>query len=1127
MGCVPNLTKLNVEQVEARGYHLTNMYSPIRKYATGLIAFFMSGAAAFCQSDSLVLSSAVTAPGGTVSLNLTLTSASDSQPAGIEWTFAYSPSDIVSITTTAGAAAIAANKSLSCAGSRGSHICFLTGLTSSGLKTNVIENGVVAVVTVTVSAATTINVTNALSASIGGKAIATTATGGTVTTVPLSLTSLSCNPGTVASGASTTCTVGLNEPASSGATVTLSDNNALLTIPASVTVPAGATFANFIVSAGDFPTNQSATITAALNGSLRTTTLTLVAPTLVSALSCNPTSLGPSGVSTCTVTLTQPAPAGGSAVTLTSNNTSLTVPASVTVTAGATTAPFSAAAAATIPSNRSATVTAVLGSSAQTASINLVGPIKFIQSTSTAQTGGQTASKAFPGSVTAGDLIIVGLIVDVGAPVSVADLRGTTFSLAALQPVASDHAADVFVGIAGSSGADTITVNAASGRNVYELSIHEYRGVTTAVDAYAGAQGSGTAPASGSLTTVTPNDLVFAWFTNGSEYLNENFSALNAAYTKREMSGSGTAQCHGYANCVESGDLVAATPLTTNATATLNVSDIWSATVIAFKGASSTPADGTPQSVTVTSISQPVSSLACISTSVSSGASTTCTVTLNQPSASGTVVALSSNNSSLTVPASVSVPAGTTSATFAASAAAVTKGQSASITASFNTGGAERSTTTVALNLKPAALSTLSCNPTNLNGGSTSICTITLTSPAPAGGVAVAVSGDHPALSMPSSVSIPASASTAAFAVTAATGPVSGQSTAAVTGSLYGGSQSASLTLTICPCTVLSPSAEPTNPDSHDNRAIEVGMQFASNISGYITGLRLFKAPNNTGTHVGHLWSLKGKLLATVTFTNETASGWQLAYFPSPVAIVAKTPYVISYNAPNGNYAADNGLFTSALSNPPLLGLADGENGPNGVYRYGSGGLPTTGAAATNFWVDPVFNTSATIGTASPASLWTREEVPNTPAARTSQAAQLGLTFASSVPGYITGLRFYKSSANLGQHRGYLWTSTGTLLASVTFTNEAASGWQQANFATPIAIEANTPYVVSYWSPEGQYADDARYFATSGITNEMLYAPADGQYGPNGSFASNNAFPTSSSSSSNYWVDVVFSTALQ
>ena len=162
------------------------MCSLTLRYASGVIAFFMSGAAAFGQSGSLSLSSSVVTPGGTVSLNLSLNSSSGSQPAGIEWTFAYSTSNIVAISASAGTAATAAGKSLSCAGSPGSYMCLLTGVSSSGLDANPIQNGVVAVLTVTLSAATSgtsISVTNALSTSSAGGAIQTTATGGTITAV--------------------------------------------------------------------------------------------------------------------------------------------------------------------------------------------------------------------------------------------------------------------------------------------------------------------------------------------------------------------------------------------------------------------------------------------------------------------------------------------------------------------------------------------------------------------------------------------------------------------------------------------------------------------------------------------------------------------------------------------------------------------------------------------------------------------------------------------------------------------------------------------------------------------------------------------------------------------------------
>jgi hypothetical protein len=64
--------------------------------------------------------------------------------------------------------------------------------------------------------------------------------------------------------------------------------------------------------------------------------------------------------------------------------------------------------------------------------------------------------------------------------------------------------------------------------------------------------------------------------------------------------------------------------------------------------------------------------------------------------------------------------------------------------------------------------------------------------------------------------------------------------------------------------------------------------------------------------------------------------------------------------------------------------------------------------------------------------------------------------FRADSNGFVTGLRFYKGPQNTGSHVGHLWTSTGTLLASVTFTGESASGWQQVTLPTPVAVTANT-----------------------------------------------------------------------
>ena len=127
--------------------------------------------------------------------------------------------------------------------------------------------------------------------------------------------------------------------------------------------------------------------------------------------------------------------------------------------------------------------------------------------------------------------------------------------------------------------------------------------------------------------------------------------------------------------------------------------------------------------------------------------------------------------------------------------------------------------------------------------------------------------------------------------------------------------------------------------------------------------------------------------------------------------------------------------------------------------------------------------------------------------------------------GYIDGIRFYKGTGNTGTHVGYLWTNTGTLLASATFTNETATGWQQVAFANPVLIAADTVYVASYYAPNGDYAADNGYFATSGVTSGPLQALSNAAAGGNGVFVygTANTFPTSTYDSSNYWVDVVFS----
>ena len=426
----------------------------------------------------------------------------------------------------------------------------------------------------------------------------------------------------------------------------------------------------------------------------------------------------------------------------------------------------------------------------------------------------------------------------------------------------------------------------------------------------------------------------------------------------------------------------------------------------------------------------------------------------------------------------------------------------------------------------------------------------------------------------------------------------------------------ANLTVNTPTVSLFSSSNTPAVLSDPDTAQINLGVRFTSSSAGTITGIKYYKGANDTGTHTGSLWSSTGTLLATATFTNETASGWQTVTFSNPVSITTGTTYVASFHS-NGHYTATSNYFTTPRVNGPLTAPA----GNNGVYTYGTGNLfPTSTFGAANYWVDVLFspatgstnqapvaannsgfsvsqNSTITIaasallandtdpngdnltitgvtngpnGTASfnaqtntvtftpntgytgPASftyaisdgrggtasaiaslavnppsasivsLFSSNPTPSIASVNDPNSVELGLKFQASSAGDVTGLRFYKGPSNTGTHVAHLWTSTGTLLATATFTNETASGWQQVNFATPVTIAAGTTYVASYHT-SGNYAADPNLFS-SPVSNGPLTAPSSATSGGNGVYAygSGALFPTSNFNSTSYGVDVLF-----
>jgi trimeric autotransporter adhesin len=153
----------------------------------------------------------------------------------------------------------------------------------------------------------------------------------------------------------------LNGPAPvGGAVVALFRDNAAVTVPASVVVPAGANSATFTATTAAVPATTIATVTANLNGSTATAQLSVNPPSL-SALTLNPASVIGGNPSIATIQISGAAPLGGVVVALTSSNVAVaSLPANVTVPAGATSTTATITTAA-VSANTTASVTATYG----------------------------------------------------------------------------------------------------------------------------------------------------------------------------------------------------------------------------------------------------------------------------------------------------------------------------------------------------------------------------------------------------------------------------------------------------------------------------------------------------------------------------------------------------------------------------------------------------------------------------------------------------------------------------------------------------------------------------------------------------------------------------------------------
>lgn len=308
---------------------------------------------------------------------------------------------------------------------------------------------------------------------------------------------------------------------------------------------------------------------------------------------------------------------------------------------------------------------------------------------------------------------------------------------------------------------------------------------------------------------------------------------------------------------------------------------------------------------------------------------------------------------------------------------------------------------------------------------------------------------------------------------------------------------------------VFYPDAVPNAITDPDRVSVELGVRFSSNVDGTVSGIRFYKGPKNTGTHVGTLWSSSGRVLARVTFSAESTTGWQTANFASPVSIVKGKTYVASYLSPRGGYSADEGGFDKAVARGPLTVPRGG-----GVYRYGAGGFPVFNYMRSNYYVDVKFTrkgasapspSTGQTSTPTPVPTVTQTQTPTTttppPVTTTPQVVgQPGATLSLPRIPWEGGPAYWnKFSAT----KAAGWTDPSFFPITVWYngisSNSEALYDKSVGINTYIGMANTTPY--SLFQDNGVYwiGDKLNSTFTNASTNwvgNFLDDEVDGRYTP-------------------------------
>jgi RHS repeat-associated protein len=532
---------------------------------------------------------------------------------------------------------------------------------------------------------------------------------------PAQLSSFSVSPQAVRGGTSATGTVTLTGTAATGRVVNLSSNDSAVQVPASVTVAAGSASATFAITTTSGVANRTATITALLDGVSRTGTLALLDAEIAS-VTVSPSTILNGGSATGTVTLDGPA-AGTLTVTLATSSGDASVnPNVVYINAGATNGTFTVNTNLQSVASRTVTISATHNAVVRQTTVTITPPwlTNFVinpaaliggeaSATGTATLNGPAPPGPYRVNVSSSNTSLVATPNPITYPINGTSGQTTILTNAVLSSTPVVVTATDPTGV---SRSQTITLQPApitiASVTLSPASITGSNSVTGTVTL------TDVAPAGGIDVELRSSDPVNAY---PGSYVHVNVASRTATFS------------------------VATRNVTVNVPVT--ISAIHSATT----------KNVTLNLLAPTATYYPTNCyLANSQTQVvlTGGTTTTGTVNLNNIVASGSVtVTLSSTNSAVIVPSSITIRKGAGAQTFTVTTSSVTSPVSATITATAG-GVIQRVGSVIVLPPNGVALASVTVYPDTLPSGSFSTITVTLTGPAPSGGATVTLGGSRP-----------------------------------------------------------------------------------------------------------------------------------------------------------------------------------------------------------------------------------------------------------------------------------------------------------------------------------------------------------------------------------------------